>query len=205
MEQKKSRISVLGFAALALLLCVLFFVISAAPAFARYRDEIQKGIVFEVREPEHICFGKIEEEKFVPFAEGENINWVVSEGKASLTLTVANGTSNTKYFSEDQKITIQLAAGPEFENKKVSLVFKNGEKEETINGTAAKIEEDSTFYKSFGTGVLFSFLENEEEFFYVLEGGEFSCFTFTITVETEGLENTSFLQPHVVAEVIKEN
>lgn len=202
MEQKKGNSSVWYFAALALLLCIAFFVISVSPAFARYRDEITNGVVFEVREPEHICFGNFDEEKnFVPFTEGEDLKWEVSGNKATLTLTVANGTSGKDLFSKDQKIKILLAAGPEFGERTVSLGFTEGETEKNFSGRAAEIEEGSTFDKSYGAGFLFSFFENETEFFYILEGGKFSYLTFTITVDAEGLDGISFLQPHITAEV----
>lgn len=205
MEQKNNKSSVWYFAALALLLCIAFFVISVSPAFARYREGFENEIIFEVREPEHICFGSFnEEQQFVPFTDSEDLKWEISGNTATLTLTVANGTSGTDYFPKDQKINIQLAAGPGFSETEVSLVFEEGETERTIKGTAAEIEEDSTFYKSYGTGVLFSFNENEtEEFSYVLKGGKFSCFTFKITVNIEGLSETSLLQPHITAEVIE--
>ncbi len=203
LEHKGNRSSVWYFAALALLLCIAFFVISVSPAFARYREDIPKGIVFEVREPEHICFGSFNEEEFVPFTDSGDIKWEVSENTASLTLTVANGSSGTKYFSKDQKINIQLAAGPEFKEKEVKLTFSENGVERTIPATAKDISEDSTFDKSYGAGFVFSFFENEEEFSYVLKGGEFSFFTFTITANVEGLDGISLLQPHVVAEVIQ--
>ena len=203
MEQKKNRSSVWHFAALALLLCIAFFVISVSPAFARYREDIPEGIIFEVREPEHICFGSFNEEKFVPFTDSGDIKWEISGDMATITLTVANGTSGTDFFPKDQKINIQLAAGPEFMDKNVTLSFLEGSSQKNILGTASEIEEDSTFDKSYGTGVLFSFTENEAEFSYILEGGKFSYFTFMISVDTSGLEEISLLQPHVVAEVIQ--
>ena len=163
-----------------------------------------KGIVFEVREPEHICFGSFNEEKgFVPFGEKEDIRWEVSGNEARLTLTVANGTAGTKYFSENQKIRIELAAGPEFAEKEVKLTFSENGVERTIPATAKDISEDSTFDKSYGAGFVFSFFENEEEFSYVLKGGELSFLTFTITADIEGLDGISLLQPHIIAEVIE--
>ena len=78
-----------------------------------------------------------------------------------------------------------------------------GSSQKNILGTASEIKDDSTFDKSYGTGVLFSFTENEVEFSYILEGGKFSYFTFMISVDTSGLEEISLLQPHVVAEVIQ--
>ncbi len=204
MEQKKNRSSVWYFAALALLLCIAFFVISVSPAFARYREGFENKIIFEVREPEHICFGNFSEENgFVPFGEKEDIRWEVSGNEAKLTLTVANGTAGTKYFSENQKIRIELAAGPEFSEKEVKLTFSESGVEKTIPATAKDISEDSTFDKTYGAGVVFLFLENEEEFSYLLKGGELSFFTFTITADIEGLDGISLLQPHVVAEVIQ--
>ena len=203
MEQKKNRSSVWYFAALALLLCIAFFVISVSPAFARYREGFENKIIFEVREPEHICFGSFNEEEFVPFTDSGDIKWEISGDMATITLTVANGTSGTDFFPKDQKINIQLAAGPEFKDKNVTLSFPEGSSQKNILGTASEIKDDSTFDKSYGTGVLFSFTENEEEFSYILKGGKFSYFTFMISFDTSGLNETSLLQPHVVAEVIQ--
>ena len=203
MDHWKKNSSLRYFAGLALLMLLAGFAISASPAFARYRSGETKYLHFEVREPEHICFGSFVDDKFVPFTDSEDIKWEISGDTATLTLTVANGTSGTDSFPKNQKINILLAAGPEFSEKEVSLVFWEGEAERTIKGTAAEIEEDSTFDKSYGAGVLFSFMENETEFSYILEGGKFSYFTFMISVDTSGLDETSLLQPHVVAEVIQ--
>lgn len=117
-QMSKKRIPhVLG---LALVLCIGALVISVGTAYARYRDERQVKLEFQVREPERVLLGTmvVEEEDggetFQPLdtANNETLVWEIDPdtGIYTLQFAVANGEAETSYSTRDQAIRLNVIA-----------------------------------------------------------------------------------------------
>ena len=199
MDHWKKNSSLRYFAGLALLMLLAGFAISASPAFARYRSGETRYLHFEVREPEQICFVTNEDGEIKPLAEGSLV-WKTEQGKKTLELTVANGSSRTRYSQSDQKVSVRLITTLGIENPEIKIKDRTGKE---ITATAKLIEEGSEYHSSVGEGWVFTFEENEAEYYWILEGGRLSYITVTITVDASSINDMAVLQPTAVAEVIK--
>ena len=202
MDHWKKNSSLRYFAGLALLMLLAGFAISASPAFARYRSGETRYLHFEVREPEQICFVEEDGNGNYSVLDKSPVPEISENGEASMTLTVANGSSRTRYSQSDQKVSVRLISslGIGGETPEIKIKDQTGKE---ITATAKRIEEGSEYYSSDGEGWVFTFEENEAEYYWILEGGRLSYITVTITVDASDITDMAVLQPTAVAEVIK--
>lgn len=194
---------------LLLLLFGLLFV-SVGKTFARYRDEREQDVTFQVRQPEKVLLGTVTNDVF---AQTDYLQWVIKNEVAQLEFAVANGASNESYSARDQIMRLRMVGSlgiskdgtiPELS---ITYVPQRGNgKAVTVTAVATAIVEGTALYHYFGPGWLYSFYEStdegERELTWKLSGGKLSCIEFIITTEGLFSEHFSLLQPVVSAETI---
>lgn len=206
MNQRKPNRIIWYSLALILVLCMGFAVMSTGTAFARYRSELRKNVTFEVREPEQISLGTLEDKAFTTKAPA----WKTVESETQtimqMDLAVANGTSDTDFSQQNQMVCLRLLGSPGLWNGEsaavITLIQEDGT---TTQAKATPITEGTALYHSFGAGWIFTFQDTEgEELSWTLPGGEFTFVSMTVTIENAVMTADSLLQTHVVGKVIGE-
>lgn len=190
-----------------LLLCASLLVASVGVTYARYREEHHGKIDFQVKEPEQIYLGIMDDEEFTPV---DRLEWSEGEDGVSLYFAVANGSSETDYFNADQKVQLSLIGSlglmKDGELPVVSVVYGNDQETKVVQATATAIEKGTTLYHSYGDGWLYRFyestIEGQKELNWDLPGGKFSYIRLFVSVKGETSENMNLLQPLITAETI---
>lgn len=210
MNDRKPR-KALYLLCLAGLLCVGLLAVCVGTAYARYRDERQVGVTFQVREPETVRLGTVLDGVFTP---ADTLQWAVSDGAAKLEFTVANGESAESYSARDQVAqltmigTLGILQDGKTPELSVTYLVQEGEQtqEKTAVGKATPIVEGTALYHSYGAGWVYRFYETvgdeERELTWELPGGQLSWVTLTVKTESELSGSLSLLQPLVSAESI---
>lgn len=208
MNRRKKGSSLWYIAALALLLCIAFFVTATGTAFARYRSEIKSGFSLKQSEAEKIVIGSVitdvdgESEKFI---RKEPV-WKVNGSVAETEVAVSNGG-----FGKKQEVSIRLIAGTGFiaseeEAVKVKLSVpdeENPEEMDYIVGSAEKTAPGTALYHTHGEAWIIRFFdENGNEYSCILENGEDKFVKFAISVEG-GFTEDVIVYPMAVAEIIE--
>ncbi len=209
MDKNKTKSPFGYIAALALLLCIAFPVISTGTAFSRYSKEIKGTQGFEIQEPEKIILGTVSVGAFSP---AEEFSWKTENGKATLEFAVANGTSKEDCCKSKQKINVWMIASLglliDEENPSISLVLpstEEGAEPKLVPATAVPIEKNSDLYGIHGEGwVLRFFDESGNEIFWELEGGKLSFAEIKIEADTSKVSEQSLLIPQITAEITAE-
>jgi len=197
---------------LALILGTGLLTVSVGTTYARYRDEQQETVTFEVREPDKVFLGTIQDEVFTP---AKQLEWSVDNGVASLQLAVANGSSETDYTARDQIIRLYMIGSLGIaENGTPPEVFvtflTQGEQAEskTIQAYATPIEKDTALYHSYGEGWKYGFFEltaeGAQEITWELNGGSLNYVTMTVTTKVGNAESVSLWHPLISAEPIRD-
>ncbi len=190
-----------------LILCIGLLIVSTGNIFARYRAERQKDVTVQVRKPEMVLLGTIENGEFT---SSDRLEWVVEDNVASLKFAVANGASETDFSTKDQAIQLcmigSLGILKDGEPPWLSVTFipqKGNGEERTVTATASSIVEGTALYHSYGPGWLYRFYETtaegNRELTWELPGGSLSY--VILTVKTDG-DISGLLQPLVSAEPI---
>lgn len=207
---------------LALLLCAAALVTATGTAFARYREERDQYLTFQVRSPAQICIGPM---KTVTAEDGtttevfdpaDELKWeteTVNE-RYLLKLAIANGVSETSFSEKEQTVKLQLvsSAGITEDTEIVLRIPPQSEEEEMIEiqAVATPIEVGTSLYQANGLGYVYTFHEQKEgqeepgdELTLQLPGGEFTYIPLTIVIKGTLPEHPSWLRPQVVAELTK--
>lgn len=210
---------------LIMLLCILSLIIATGTAEARYRAEKDAAAEFQVWEPAQIYLGTLSEE--TTETEGENAGepaenvkfdpvgvptWEESEGSRSMVLAVANGSSETAFYTKDQQFRLQmigsLGLGTEAAFPKIELRVPSEEDPaiyEAFQGTASSIKEGTTLYHSVGAGWIIRFQNDEgQEPSWILKGDSLSYKRFIIIMENVLTDTDIMLQPQVEVKVVQE-
>lgn len=184
------------------LLCVGALAISAGTAFARYRTDREVDVKFQVREPETVFLGTVQEGVFTP---ADILHWTVSDGVAGLEFAVANGAAENSYASRDQAVQLSMIGTLGILNEgnipTLTVTYLNAEGVETTStATAEPIVEGTALYHTYGAGWVYSFYgEDQQELTWQLPGGQLSYVQLTVKTESELSGNLSLLQPLVSA------
>lgn len=222
MKQQKPNIKAWYSLALVMLLFIGLLAVATGTTLARYRDEKEKKLTFQVRQPEQIQLGTLKTEEvesegetpvtrevFVPAAQ---LAWVQEKNVTQLKFAIANGISGTDHSTRDQKVHLRFIAsvgvwnGTQTPVLSLILPLEEGETEpKTVTATVEPLVEGTALYHTHGQGWLYTFLDqNEEELFWELAGGELSYVSLTVTIDEAVPNDPSLLQPYVIAEVIPE-
>lgn len=210
MKQLKPNKKAYYLLGLMLFLCIGLCVLSVGTTFARFRDEREQGVLFQVREPERILLGTVKDEVFT---QADNLEWVIEDGVAQLTFAVANGVSGESYSTRDQLVrlcmvgSLGIAKDGVIPELSVTFVPQRGNSEErTVIAKASPIVEGTALYHSFGSGWLYSFyettVEGERELTWELSGGKLSYIVLTVKTDSTISDHAKLLQPLVSAEAI---
>ncbi|MBR3935290.1 MAG: hypothetical protein IKJ57_01920 [Oscillospiraceae bacterium] len=209
MERQKKNSSLWYSSGLVLLLCIAIPVLITGTAFARYSADIKGHMAFVAREAEKIQLGTSENNTFVADTEP---SWVISGEEASLTLAVANGSSEEDYSKNKQRISLSFisGAGLSFGTETPELILvlpsaEEGGEDILINATAKTIEKGTALYETYGEGWVLDFLdENGKEVFWELEGGKFNFVTINVKVNAAKITESVLLFPKITAEIVDE-
>ncbi len=203
---------------LLLFLCIGCMVAATGTTFARYRSESQEKILFEVREPDQVYLGTVQNVKAKDtFVSSETLEWTVDEetGVASLTFAAANGSDSESYSAKDQAVKLRMlgslnlaAAGmpPELSVTYVSQKLNGEEEEKTVQGEISYLVEGTALYHTYGPGFVYTFYETtaegKKELTWELPGGKLSHVTLKIKTTGTVSEVLGPLQPLIIAETI---
>lgn len=223
MNQRKTNSSLWYSLGLALLLCIAFLVVATGTTLARYRAERVAKVNFEVRPPEQISMGLVRtvtaQEATAELPEGTVIfdpsivpQWQTVEGVTQLSLSIANGISETEFSAGDQSVRFRLIGSLGLwngaETAKVFLLLPAENGSDTVNkiqATVTPITEGTALYNTYGDGWIYTFQDAEgEELSWTLAGGALSYISLTVTIEDASLTDSVMLQPQVIGEVISE-
>lgn len=192
-----------------LILCAGLLIVSVGVTYARYREDHQGSVAFQIKESETVFLGIIDNNEFTQVSQ---LEWKVEDNSATLQFAVANGTSEMDYSNRNQEVQLCLigSLGLMKEEKLpiVSVFFKTQEGEvKNIQASVSAIEKGTALYHSYGDGWLYRFYEStaegNREFSWALPGGEFSYIALTVKMEGETSENLSLLQPLITAETME--
>lgn len=184
------------------LLCAGALAVAAGTAFARYRTDREVKVYFQVREPETIVLGTVQEGVFAP---ADTLHWTVSDGVAGLEFAMANGVSPESYASKDQLVQLNMVGTlgilHDGNIPTLTVTYLNAEGvETTATATAEPIAEGTALYHSYGAGWIYSFYTEDQQLLtWQLTGGQLSYVTLTVSTESELSGNLSLLQPLVSA------
>ena len=191
-----------------LILCAALLIVSVGVTYARYREEHQGNVAFQIRESETVLLGIIDNNVFT---QANQLEWKVEDEVVTLQFAVANGSSETDYSNTDQKVQLSLVGSlgllkdGQLPTVAVTFLTESGETK-TVWAIASAIEKGTTLHHSYGDGWLYRFYEWTEEgnreLSLELPGGEFSCIDLLVTVQGETSESLSFLQPLINAEAM---
>ena len=200
---------------LLLFLCIGCLAVATGTAYARYRSEGEDDLLFEVRQPDQLVMGTIQEEKFVPLAPADQLQWTIDEtnGIASLTFTIANGSDKKNFSEKEQTVklrmlgTLNLAVTgtpPELTVTYGSEKLNGETVEKTAVGEVSYLVKGTALHHSYGDSLLYTFYETtaegKDEVTWELPGGELSYVTLTIKMTGDISEKSGLLQPVIVAE-----
>lgn len=205
---------------LLLFLCISCIAAATGITFARYRSDSQEKVLFEVREPNQVYLGTVQEiQEKDTFVSSEMLEWVLDEesGVVSLTFAAANGLDTESYSSKDQALKLRMlgslnlaAAGipPELTVTYVSKKLNGDEEEKTVKGEVSYLREGTALYHTYGPGFIYTFYETtaegKSELTWELSGGSLSY--VVLTIKTTGTDSDVLgpLQPLVIAETIED-
>lgn len=188
---------------LLLALCAGFLAVSTGTAYARYRTELREDVTFEVRQPEQICLGTVDDKNAF---STEAPAWKTVGDVTQMQLALANGTSDTECSWMDQKAFVCLVSGPGLWDgasaAKITLTQPDGS---TIQAKATVIAEDTPLYHTYGAGWVYRFYDAEgEELSWELDGGKLSFVSLTVTVEAEQILTDTLLRILVTGQLSEE-
>lgn len=196
--------------AFVLILSMGLLAVSIGVTYARYQEEHHGNITFQVREPDQVVLGILDDNN--EFTQVSQLEWNVEDDFASLHFAVANGSSEADYSNRDQKVQLcmigSLGLMKDGKLPTVSIFFKtpNGSPVKHVQASASAIEKGTALYHSYGDGWLYRFYETaaegNQELSWELPGGEFSYIALTVKVEGETSESLSVLQPLITAEPV---
>ena len=214
MNRRRKNSSLWYIAALALLLCIAFFVTATGTAFARYVTKIRSDFAISVKESEKIVIGTVtiaedgETEKFFH----KEPKWVISDSTATAVIAVANGTSQSGYSQKDQEINLRFIAGiglleKETDAEKIKLVItdeNDPEQKIYLKAKAEALATGTALYHAHGEGWVISFIaENGEEYSEILPAGGDKFVKFTVLIEG-GFTEDIIIYPTATAKIIAE-
>ena len=203
---------------LLLFLCIGCVAVATGTTYARYRSEGGDDMLFEVREPDQLELGTIQEEKFVPHDPLDQLQWTIDEtnGIASLTFTIANGSDEKNFSMKEQSVklrmlgTLNLAVigtPPELTVTYGSEKLNGEAVEKTAVGEVSYLVKGTALHHSYGDSLLYTFYETtaegKDEVTWELPGGELSYVTLTIKMTGDISEKSGLLQPVIVAEPVE--
>lgn len=195
--------------AFVLILSMGLLAVSIGVTYARYQEEHHGNITFQVREPDQVVLGILDDNN--EFTQVSQLEWNVEDDFASLHFAMANGSSEADYSDRDQKVQLcmigSLGLVKDEKLPTVSIFFKTQDGEvKNVQASAAAIEKGTALYHSYGDGWLYRFYEStaegNRELNWDLPGGEFSYIALTVKMEGETSENLSLLQPLITAETM---
>ena len=85
--------------------------------------------------------------------------------------------------------------------EKITEIAIEDETGKKVYAAATQISEGTEYYSSLGEGWLFTFSENGEEYFRILEGGKLSFMKVKITVDTSKITDIASLKLQAEAEL----
>lgn len=184
-------------ALMAVLLFVCSFLVVGA-TWARYADSMDAPakIDYTVRE-----FSSVHLMTNVNYMLEGPGTWKADGDQRILDFYVTNGTDLTEYSPDDQKFSVRLVGSAGFmtaEDEVSVTLTLDGEDHE---GTVESILNNTSLKQEFGSGWLFTFLDEDgEELTWDLEGGALSVRTGQITVSGGHLTDSAMLQLQVIGE-----
>lgn len=208
-NKQAARLALLG-----LLLAIGIVSLSVGNAWARYQEIQREQVTFQVREPDQVLLGTIQEEVFLPVDEQTNpLVWHTVEHGVSLEFAVANGSSKTLYSAGDQVFRLSmfgsLGVAKDGVPLEVSVTYAVPGEEETYKmvwATATAIGKGTALNHSYGDGWLYRFYEETadgmRELTWELPGGSLNYVTLTVLANGTFSDELSLLQPLVSAETI---
>ncbi len=193
---------------LMLILCIGLLAVSVGMTYARYYEAYQEEVVFQVREPEMVLIGSVEDGQLHQVSQ---LEWKAEDGFSYLHFAVANGSSEADYSARDQKVqlcmigSLGLMKDEKLPNVSVFFTTQDGVAKH-VQASVTAIEKGTALYHSYGEGWLYRFYEStaegERELNWELSGGQFSYTALTVKAEGEVSEGLSILQPLITAEPI---
>lgn len=204
---------------LALLLCAAALVTATGSALARYREERDEQLKFQVRPPAQVCMGVMKtvtaEDGTISqvFDAGAELDWktIIENELCQLDLVITNGVSEALFSLEDQTVTLRLITTAGItEDTVIALRLPpetEGGEETEILAVATPIAEDTSLFAVNGHGWVYTFHQQKEgeeepgeELTWLLPGGGFSSVSLTLIMRGTLPERTSLLRPQAVAQ-----
>ena len=219
MNQRKQNISRWYLLGLAMILMAGCLIASTGIAYARYRTDGERKIMFVSREPVQVFVGVMSEDvttQEVLFDSATTPQWVprtiLEEESAQsrtvydLHFAVANHQDLTGYEKEDLTVRVRLVGSLGTWNGAGTVVLTDGTilpdgMPRQVAATVTAIPQDTKLYHDFGPGWIFSFLdEYGKELTWELEGGTYSWQELTVTVDAAMLGEANLLQIQTIGE-----
>ena len=197
MKPRKTYISpqlLLGLTALLVAGCLLAAV---GISFARYRTDMYSSILLRPDQAAQVYLGYVENDTFYNRQTG----WTDTGEMLQLSFAVGNGADSGAYANADQSFRLclvaSLGAWQAESDATISLTVDG----QTYSATARRIAEGSALHTQFGDGWEFRFLDDSgKEPRWDLPGGQFSCISMLLELNSAAITDTSLLQLQVVAE-----
>lgn len=198
MKQSKSILSGTMWLLLLLLACVFLMV---GAALARYQIKDSQIFSYELKDYEFIYLWRSYDEDTASFQSLQSA-WQTEKDRKTLDFCVSNGTAEN-YAQADQRVKIRLlvSLGAWGGVEEMDALLHLPQTEESFQGSAQPIVENSPVYSTFGEGWVITFCDEEgEEVFWTLEGAKLSYLEAQIAVQNVELQDTTLMQLQVIGD-----